>query len=136
MPQLNFTEERFYPDNDDGITIGITLRYAGMSHDVTAKVDTGSAVCLFSYEYEIGRALGIPIEQGIYKRLGGLTGSLEAFGHEVTLQTGDIAFQSLVYFAKYPGLERNLLGRQGWLRNLRLGVIDYDNVLYLSAYDA
>jgi hypothetical protein len=65
-----------------------------------------------------------------------LSGSLEAYGHEVTLQTGDIAFQSVVYFAKYPGLQRNLLGRQGWLRNLRLGVIDYDNLLYLSAYDA
>ncbi|HEX9002896.1 MAG TPA: hypothetical protein VGB07_23510 [Blastocatellia bacterium] len=68
--------------------------------------------------------------------MGGLTGSLDAFGHEVTLQTGDIAFQSLVYFAKHPGLQRNLLGRQGWLRNLRLGVIDYDNRLYLSAYDS
>jgi len=78
--------------------------------------------------------LGIPIEQGIPIRLGGLAGSLDAFGHEVTLQTGDIAFQSLVYFAKYPGLQRNLLGRRGWLRNLRLAVIDYDNLLYLSEY--
>jgi len=31
-------------------------------------------------------------------------------------------------------LPRNLLGRQGWLRNLKLGIIDYDNLLYLSAY--
>ena len=46
------------------------------------------------------------------------------------------AMQSVVYFAKYPGLPRNLLGRQGWLRNLRLGVIDYDNLLYLSHYSA
>ena len=38
---------------------------------------------------------------------------LEAFGHEVTLQTGTLAFQSLVYFAKYPWLPRNILGRQG-----------------------
>ncbi|MGH9751482.1 MAG: hypothetical protein ACREA2_01755 [Blastocatellia bacterium] len=40
----------------------------------------------------------------------------------------------LVYFTKYPNLPRNLLGRQGWLRNLKLGVIDYENLLYLSAY--
>ena len=39
------------------------------------------------------------------------------------------------YFAKYPGLPRNILGRQGWLRNLRMAVIDYDSLLYLSAYD-
>ena len=68
--------------------------------------------------------------------LSSLGGPLEAFGHEVTVQTGTLAFQSLVYFAKYPGLSRNILGRQGWLRNLRLAVIDYDNLLYLSAYDA
>ena len=56
--------------------------------------------------------------------------------HEVTLQTCGIAFQSFVYFAKYPGLQRNLLGRQGGLRNLKVGLIDYDNLLYLSAYDS
>ncbi|MFN0108030.1 MAG: hypothetical protein ACKVZH_04185 [Blastocatellia bacterium] len=63
-----------------------------------------------------------------------MAGSLDAFGHEVTLQTGEIAFQSVVYFAKYPNVPRNLLGRQGWLRNLKLGLIDYDNLLYLSGY--
>ncbi|MEP7343168.1 MAG: hypothetical protein ABI977_35915 [Acidobacteriota bacterium] len=45
-------------------------------------------------------------------------------------------FKVSVYFAKYPGLERNLLGRSGWLRNLRLGLIDYDNLLYLSEYNS
>mgnify|MGYP002784260589 CR=1 FL=1 len=132
MIQLNFTEEQRYKDDDEGIPVQVRVSYAGITHEITAKVDTGSAICLFSHE--VGIALGIPIEQGIPQRLGGLTGSLEAFGHEVTLQTGDIAFQSLVYFAKYPGLQRNLLGRKGWLRNLKLAVIDYDNLLYLSAY--
>jgi hypothetical protein len=134
MKHLNFDQEILYKDNDEGIPIEITLTYAGTSIDITAKVDTGSSVCLFTHED--GLDLGISIEQGIPIHLGSLTGSLEAFGHEVTLQTGDIAFQSLVYFAKYPGLQRNLLGRQGWLRNLRLAVIDYDNLLYLSAYDS
>lgn len=134
MNQLDFAEEFLYKDDDEGIPLPVRLSYAGTVIDVLAKVDTGATVCLFSYED--GVDLGIPIEQGIPLRLGGLTGSLEAFGHEVTLQTGDIAFQSLVYFAKFPGLRRNLLGRQGWLRNLKLAVIDYDNLLYLSAYDS
>jgi hypothetical protein len=43
-------------------------------------------------------------------------------------------YETTRLFAKYPNLPRNLLGRQGWLRNLKLGVIDYDNLLYLSAY--
>lgn len=132
MKKLNFDEEHRYKDDDDGIPILVRLTYGGTSIEVTAKVDTGSAVCLFSHED--GLDLGVPVEQGIPTRLGGLAGSLDAFGHEVTLQTGNIAFQSFVYFAKYPNLPRNLLGRQGWLRNLKLGVIDYDNLLYLSVY--
>jgi len=134
MKHLNFDEEHRYKDDVDGIPILVMLRYGGTSIEVTAKVDTGSAVCLFSHED--GLDLGVPVEQGIPTRLGGLAGSLDAFGHEVTLQTGNIAFQSFVYFAKYPNLPRNLLGRQGWLRNLKLAVIDYDNLLYLSAYGA
>jgi hypothetical protein len=96
------------------------------------SIDPGAAVCLFSYEDALD--LGIPIEQGLPIRLSGLTGSLDAFGHEVTLQTGELIFQSTVYCAKHPGLPRNLLGRRGWLRNLRLAIIDYDNLLYLSDY--
>lgn len=133
MHQLNFAKAYPYKEDEAGIPLEIRLSYAVTSIEVTAKVDCGASVCLFSHED--GLDLGIPIEQGMPLRLNGLAGSLDAYGHEVTLQTGDIAFQSLVYFAKYPGLQRNLLGRQGWLRNLRLAVIDYDNVLYLSAYD-
>lgn len=133
MKTLTFSQERRYKDDDQGIPLSIKVTYGAITIRVQAKADTGAAVCLFSYED--GLDLGIPIEQGIPLRLNGLAGSLEAYGHEVILQTGDIAFQSLVYFAKYPGLQRNLLGRQGWLRNLRLAVIDYDNLLYLSAYD-
>ncbi|MFN0112205.1 MAG: retropepsin-like aspartic protease [Blastocatellia bacterium] len=134
MNQLNFAERVLYKDDDEGIPIPVRLTYAGAVIEVMAKVDTGAAVCLFSYEDALD--LGIPVEQGIPQRLGGLTGSLDAFGHEVTLQTGDITFQSIVYFAKHPGLQRNLLGRQGWLRNLKLAVIDYDNLLYFSDYDS
>ena len=134
MKQLNFAQEYRYKDDDEGIPLRVVLSYGTETIRVTAKVDTGSAVCLFSRED--GEDLGIPIELGLPKRLGGLAGTLEAFGHEVTLQTGDITFQSIVYFAKYEGLPRNLLGRQGWLRNFRLGLIDYDNLLYLSEYNS
>lgn len=61
---------------------------------------------------------------------------MDAFGHDVFLQAGGLVFESRVYFAKYPGLPRNVLGRQGWLRNLRMAVIDYDSLLYLNTYDS
>jgi hypothetical protein len=41
---------------------------------------------------------------------------------------------STVYFSKYPGVTRNLLGRLGWLRNLQIGMRDYDSKLYISEY--
>lgn len=78
---------------------------------------------------------GLPVEEGIPLSLETLTGALEAFGHEVTIQTLGLTFQSVIYFSRHAGLPRNLLGRNGWLRNVRLGVIDYDNQIFLSSYD-
>lgn len=132
MIQLTFTDEFIYPDSSDGITIPTLLRSGDRAITDTAKVDTGAEVCLF--RREIGEELGLPLEQGLPVTLRSLAGPVEAFGHEVTIQTGNFSFQSFVYFAKYPGLPRNILGRRGWLRNLRFAVIDYDNLLYLSDY--
>lgn len=132
--QLNFTEELRYADDLAGISIPVVLSYGEKSRRVQAKVDTGGEVCLFSRED--GTILGVPIEQGIPITLSSLGGNIEAFGHEVVIQTGALIFQSIVYFAKYPGLPRNILGRRGWLRNLKLAVVDYDNLLYLSAYNS
>jgi hypothetical protein len=79
MTQLSFGEEYRYEDDEEGSSISVTLTYGDQTVLADAKVDPGSAVCLFSNE--VGMALGIPIEQGDPIRLGGLAGSLEAFGH-------------------------------------------------------
>ncbi|MDQ3011035.1 MAG: hypothetical protein M3X11_10090 [Acidobacteriota bacterium] len=128
--QLPFSIEHEYKDLPDGITIPVSLTSGNYEVAADAKVDTGSAVCLFSRE--IGLLLGLEIESGLYKPLGSLTGTLDAYGHEVTLTTFDIPIHCFVYFARYPGLRRNLLGRQGWLRSLRMGLVDYENKLYLD----
>lgn len=96
-------------------------------------VDSGGSVCLFSRE--IGVSLGLDIETGIPKRLDSLGGPIDSFGHEVTLETAGLTFQSIVYFAKYPNLPRNILGRHGWLRNIKLGIVDYENTMYLGRYE-
>lgn len=134
MKQLTFAQEYRYPDKPDGITLPTQLSYGGLTITVNAKVDTGATYCLFRREH--GEELGVPVEQGLHTVLDTLGGPLEAFGHEVIIQTQDLIFESFVCFAKYPGLRRNLLGRQGWLRKLRLAVIDYDNLLYLSNYNS
>src|SRR5882724_74807 len=131
--QLTFSEEFYYADSKDGITVLVMLLSGTDSFQFDAKIDTGSEICLFSHE--VGEKLNLQIEDGIPITISTLTGPLEAFGHEVTIQIGRLAFHGISYFAKYPGLKRNILGRQGWLRNLKVGIIDYDNLLYLSPYD-
>jgi len=68
-------------------------------------------------------------------RMRTLTGEFPSYGHEVTLQTFDFAFDAIAYFAADYDIPRNLLGRHGWLQMLRLGLIDYDETLYLSPYN-
>jgi hypothetical protein len=95
-----------------------------------AKVDTGSEICLF--EREVGEFLGINIADGFPKRLSTLTGGLPAYGHEIELETLDLKFQSFIYFAEDYDVKRNLLGRQGWLNLIKLGLADYDSEIYIS----
>jgi len=134
MPtQLSFSEQYRYLDNEAGITIPVLLGHNEKVITVTAKVDTGAEVCLFAREH--GERLGLAIDEGLAITLSSLGGPVEAYGHEITIQTLGIAFQSWVYFHRFPGQERNLLGRRGWLRNFRLAVIDYESLVYLSLYD-
>ena len=116
---LPFDYSHHYADHPDGLWIPVALQSGQVIHKTFACVDTGASVCLFSRE--IGELLGLDVEQGEYQRLGTLAGWLDAFGHEVGLQTLDIALNSTVHFARDYGLPRNLLGRLGWLNNSALG---------------
>lgn len=48
----------------------------------------------------------------------------------------DLSFESIVYFFADESIRKNLLGRNGWLDRVRLGVVHYDRELYLSRYDS
>ncbi|PYP85455.1 MAG: hypothetical protein DMF61_16480 [Blastocatellia bacterium AA13] len=134
MPEtLTFEIVYGYGDSEEGIAIPVTLASANGFYRASAKVDPGAEVCLFSNES--GVQLGLDIERGIPRALGTIGGTtIESFGHEVTLQTLGITMTSVVYFAKYPGITRNLLGRLGWLRNLQIGIRDYDGKLFVAEY--
>ena len=134
MPfQLSFSRREKYSSLSIGINVETTLRVGELFIDCEAKVDTGAEVC--SFQRVIGEALEIPIEKGVKKRLETLTGILTAYGHEVILETLGVQFQTMVYFAEGDDVGRNLLGRQGWLQLIKLGLIDYDSELYLGLYD-
>ncbi|MEW6128964.1 MAG: hypothetical protein AB1757_18140 [Acidobacteriota bacterium] len=133
MPfQLTFAERYVYKSLESGITIPTALRLGRHFVSVDAKIDTGAQVCL--YTRDAGEDLGIDIESGIPLSLTTIAGSMLAYGHEVTLETLGLSFQTIVYFSEFENLPRNLLGRQGWLRLVRLAIVDYDEAIYLSPY--
>ena len=133
MPhELIFAVRYAYDSLQSGITIPVILDAGATKNGCYAKVDTGAEFCLF--RREVGEDLQIDIESGERKTFGALTGSFVGYGHEVTLSTFGIDFYVTVYFAELYGLPRNLLGRNGWLQKVRLGLADYDAELFLSAY--
>lgn len=132
--QFTFVDSYRYSDQEPGITLPVILRVGDQFANTTAKVDTGAEFCLFSRE--IGEKLGLQIESGSPLVMDSLAGKFETYGHEVIIQMRRTAIQSFIYFAKYPGLRRNLLGRQGWLRHLKIAIVDYDSLIYLSLYNS
>jgi hypothetical protein len=53
----------------------------------------------------------------------------------VTIAVLDVQVHAMVYFYEDASINRNVLGRNGWLNRVRLGLVDYDSLVYLSAYD-
>lgn len=134
MPhQLNFKMSYRYQSLKGGIVIPAVLTVGELSVDCDAKIDTGAEYCLF--ERDVGEALELDLESGHPLKMVTLSGSIPTYGHEVTLQTFDFHFDVMVYFAAEYGTSRNFLGRHGWLQMLRVGLIDHDEIIYLSAYN-
>jgi hypothetical protein len=131
---LDFNIRYEYDSVRSGIFVPITLRLGGTAIPCDAGVDTGSQVYVF--QRELGVSLGVEVETGHRIVLSSLGGAVVAFGHFVTLHTLGLEFDSVVYFAEDYNLPRNILGRDGWLRKLRLAVVDYDAEIYLSPYNA
>ena len=130
--QQSYQIHHTYNTLSSGIEIRAVLKLGRETVFTEAKVDPGAQVCLFRREH--GEMLGLAIESGHRIVLDSLGGTLVAYGHAVTLETLGLEFDSVVYFAEMYGLRRNLLGREGWLQKVRLGLVDYDAALYLSPY--
>ena len=61
-------------------------------------------------------------------------GDFDAYAHDVVLSVLEIETHTRVCFAKEESFTRNVLGRQGWLDRVKLGLIDYEGKLLLSVY--
>ena len=132
METVEFAETYGYDTRLVGITVPIFLFDGRKTAEFKAKIDTGSSFCIF--ERKNGERLGVNIESGDEIRISTATNSFTAYGHELTLSVLGIESYAKVYFAKEESFTRNVLGRQGWLDRVKLGLIDYEGKLLLSVY--
>jgi hypothetical protein len=116
-----------------GITVPVGLRIGDHRVRLLAKIDTGATDCIFQRVY--ADALGINVEAGQPLTMRTATGSFPVFGHEVEISCFEWTFNSVVYFPAAYEIERDVLGRSGWLQKFRLAIIDHDSVLHISHYD-
>jgi hypothetical protein len=100
---------------------------------IKPQLDTGSTFCVFQRQY--AEILGLRTEQGVEQRIRTATGSFTAYGHEITLAVGQLEWQAVVYFAGHDDFPINVVGRLGFLDRLRVGIVDYEEILYLSGYE-
>jgi hypothetical protein len=70
-----------------------------------------------------------------FTTFGPLLDRLPRYEHEVTIQTFGIEFPAIVYFAQDSTFSRNFL-RYGWLERPRIGIVDYDRMLFVGPYQS
>ncbi|MGI8639796.1 MAG: aspartyl protease family protein [Pyrinomonadaceae bacterium] len=133
METIEFAESYQYDTRLVGIIVPTFLNYGGKIVEIKTKIDTGSSYCIFQRKH--AENLGIDVERGEYTRISTATSGFDAYGFELSLSVLDIETVSTVYFAKEESFTRNVLGRQGWLDRVKLGLIDYEGKLLLSAYE-
>ena len=83
----------------------------------------------------MAEALGLDPENAAVKRFRTANSSFEAFGHEVEITALGVTTFSTVYFFADASINKNVLGRVGWLDRVRLGLVDHDTTVYLAPYD-
>ncbi len=130
--KLTFEKLVNYDTKKAGISLNVELRLGKSSSVLEAKIDTGSTYCIFERNY--GDELGLDIEAGEPQRISTTVGSFLTFGHWVTLIVENFTFDSMIFFAQDESHRRNVLGINGWLDRVIIGINDYDGKLYLSRY--
>jgi hypothetical protein len=132
--ELSFEKLIGYDVGKPGISVIIELSLRDSSSIFGAKIDTGSTYCVFERRH--GEQLGLDVEAGEVQIISTATGPFSAFGHWLTLTVENFTFDVMVFFAKEESYRRNILGRNGWLDRVIIGINDYDGKLYLSRYES
>ena len=130
---LSFRTRYAYEPSDRGVSVPVALSAGPEMVRLFAKIDTGADYCLFERGY--AEALLLEVERGTSSDFSTAAGEFHAYGHELTLAALGVEVHALVYFFENPNIRKNVLGRNGWLNRVRLGLVDYDSLVYVSAHD-
>jgi hypothetical protein len=131
--RLDFSLRHCYTGPETSITVPAILKRGDEEVDLIASVDTGASHCLFQRSY--AEALGLDVESGQAQSFTTANSRFQAYGHELTISVLSIEIHSTAFFFADPLILKNVLGRQGWLDRIRLGLVDHDQILYISPYD-
>lgn len=126
---LAFDNLFFYDPGKSGISLSVLLHLGQLEVNVEAKLDTGSSHCIFQRIF--GERLGLTSESGYQMSMSTVNGVFMTYGHNIMLSVLDYQFDSLVYFARDEDFNRDVLGRQGFLNQVQIGIRDYQGELYL-----
>jgi hypothetical protein len=129
---LTFDELYEYDTLKLGITLPVWLISGELETRVDAKLDTGASHSIFARVH--GENLGLDIESGEPLTVSTVRETFRVFGHELTVRFLGIEFYTKIYFAEDEFLRKSVLGRQGFFNRVKLGLIDYEGKLLLSAY--
>jgi hypothetical protein len=129
---LEFDTLHEYGTYGASVEVPVTLRFGERTVSIPAQLYTGATFCVFERGY--AETLELTVETGVPLRFNTAMGSFDAYGHMLTLETLGYSFDVTVYFAAHEAFTRNVLGRRGWLDQVRLGVVEYEGKLYLSRY--
>lgn len=130
---LTFRTKHRYETTKIGITVPVELTDSSNVVQVDAKLDTGASFCIFERAY--GEMLGLNVESGTQSLVSTANSTFQAFGHWLTMTVLGFQFDVIVYFAADENIKRSVLGRRGFIDQLRLCLIEHDGELYISKYD-
>lgn len=132
LHNLSFDLLHQYDPALPGIIVPLELKVADREVRILdARLDTGATHCIFKREY--GELLGLHVDSGIEEVFRTAEGSFIGFGHEVSMCALGFELSTTVYFANFT-YPRNVLGRYGWLQQMRIGVVDYEGKLFVAKY--
>jgi predicted aspartyl protease len=130
---FTFRTKHSYDTTQTGITIPVELSDGLKVVQINPKLDTGASFCIFERTY--GEMLGLDVGGGTPALVSTANSTFQAFGHRLTMTALGLQFDVMVYFAADENIKRSVLGRLGFIDQLRLCLIEHDGELYVSKYD-